>query len=66
MVIIIKHISWNCFVDKAVYNYKDTVYNIEVKKASKDFIELDGKKVHSNISLVNDKKDHLITVHISK
>ena len=57
-------IAWDGY--KAVYNYKDTVYNIEVKKASKDFIELDGKKVHSNISLVNDKKEHLITVHISK
>jgi cellobiose phosphorylase len=57
-------IAWDGY--KAVYNYKDTVYNIEVKKASKDFIELDGKKVHSNINLVNDKKDHLITVHISK
>ena len=57
-------IAWDGY--KAVYNYKDTVYNIEVKKSTKDLIELDGKKVHSNISLVNDKKDHLITVYISK
>ena len=57
-------IAWDGY--KAVYNYKDTTYNIEVKKSTKDIIELDGKKVNSNISLVNDKKEHLIIVHISK
>ena len=57
-------IAWDGY--KAVYTYLDTTYNIEVNKNSKESIELDGKKVRSNISLSNDKKEHHVVVHITK
>ncbi|MBQ6497272.1 MAG: hypothetical protein IJI58_00980 [Bacilli bacterium] len=57
-------IAWDGF--KAVYRYQNTDYNIEVKKSSKELIELDGKKVHSTISLIDDGKEHQIMVYVTK
>ncbi len=56
-------ISWDGF--KMVYHYEDTTYNIEVKKAKKDELKLDGKSQISNtIDLENDKKTHEIILYI--
>lgn len=56
-------ISWDGY--KAVYNYLDTTYNIEVVKKDKEGLELDGKNQISNtINLVNDSKTHEIKVTI--
>ena len=58
-------IAWDGY--KAVYHYKDTIYNIEVKKANKDSVELDGKKQASSlITLQDDSKEHKIVIYISK
>ena len=58
-------VAWDSF--KVVYNYLDTVYNIEVKKGLKDNCNLDGKDIISNkIPLVNDKTTHHIKVTIHK
>lgn len=56
-------IAWDGY--KAVYNYLDTTYNIEVTKGKKDELKLDGKAQISNtIDLVNDSKTHEIKVTI--
>lgn len=56
-------IAWDGY--KAVYNYLDTTYNIEVVKKDKEGLELDGKNQISNtINLVNDSKTHEIKVTI--
>ncbi len=57
-------IAWDGY--KAVYNYLNTTYNIEVKKGNKDLVELDGKKVSSMITLSDDKKSHKVIVYTSK
>ena len=58
-------IAWDGYTVK--YRYMDTTYNIEVKKGEKTSCELDGKKlISSTISLINDKKDHEIKIHINK
>ena len=57
-------IAWDGY--KAVYHYQNTTYNIEVKKASKESTELDGKKVTSGISLKTDGKEHNILVYTAK
>jgi cellobiose phosphorylase len=53
--------SWNNY--KAVYKYKDTIYNIEVVKGKKESILLDDE-VTESVSLKNDKKTHKIIVNI--
>ena len=56
-------IAWDGF--KATYKYIDTTYNIEVKKANKDSLKLDGKEQISNsIDLINDGKEHTIELKI--
>ena len=58
-------ISWDGY--KAVYHYLDTTYNIEVKKESKENVNLDGKDmISSTINLVNDGKEHLIKVSTNR
>ncbi len=57
-------IAWDGF--KAIYRYQNTNYNIEVKKSSKELVELDGKKVHSAINLTDDGKEHHIMVYVTK
>ena len=58
-------IAWDGY--KSIYHYFDTDYNIEVIKSTKDKIILDGKELASNnISLVNDKRTHTITMYIKK
>ena len=57
--------DWNSF--KVIYHYLDTTYNIEVKKGTKDNINLDGKDIiSSKITLVNDKESHKLKVVIHK
>lgn len=56
-------IAWDGF--KMVYHYEDTTYNIEVIKAKKDELKVDGKKQISNtIDLVNDNRTHEVTLYI--
>lgn len=58
-------ISWDGY--KATYNYLDTTYKIEVVKDSKEKTIFDGKEIiSSTITLVNDKKEHSIEIHIHK
>ena len=58
-------IAWDGY--KATYNYKDTTYNIEIEKADKSKVILDGKEqISSTISLSDDKKTHKVEVYISK
>lgn len=55
-------ISWDAY--RACYRYKNTTYNIEVIKAKKESVTLDHKKQEKNeILLVDDGKEHLVTVH---
>ena len=58
-------IAWDGY--KAVYQYKDTTYNIEVIKNNKEGLSLDDKEIiSSEVSLKNDKKTHSIIVNIRK
>lgn len=55
-------IAWNGY--KMVYNYMDTVYNIEVIRADDYKVSVDNSIIKSGIiKLVNDKKEHLVIVH---
>ena len=56
-------IAWDGF--KATYTYKDTKYNIEVKKGKKEELKLDGKsQINNYIKLENDSKNHEIKLTI--
>ena len=56
-------IAWDGFT--ATYTYKDTKYNIEVKKSKKEELKLDGKNQLNNyIKLENDSKVHEIKLTI--
>lgn len=56
-------IAWDGF--KAIYTYKDTKYNIEVKKGKKEELKLDGKsQINNYIKLENDSKNHEIKLTI--
>lgn len=58
-------IAWDGY--KAVYHYLDTDYNIEVIKTTKESTIYDGKEIASStINLVNDKREHKITINIKK
>ena len=58
-------IAWDGY--KAVYQYQDTTYNIEVIKNNKEGLLLDDKEIiSSEVSLKNDKKTHKIIVNIRK
>ena len=58
-------VKWdNC---KITYNYMDTEYHIEYIKGKKEELVLDGKVINGyEIDLVNDKKDHEVTLYIKK
>ncbi|MDD5888135.1 MAG: glucoamylase family protein [bacterium] len=56
-------VAWDSF--KVVYNYMETVYNIEVIKDNNEEIKVDGVIIKgSSIKLANDKKEHEVIVHI--
>ena len=58
-------IAWDGY--KAVYNYMDTTYNIEVIKNNKEGLLVDDKEIiSSHITLKNDKKTHKIIVNVHK
>lgn len=58
-------ISWDKY--NMEYRYMDTLYKIEVKKGPKEELKLDGKKSSSEvITLVNDGKDHKISLTIKE
>ena len=55
-------VSWDSY--KLVYNYMDTIYNIEVIKSKEELVMLDGVNVkNGTIKLTNDKKNHNIVVY---
>ena len=55
-------IAWDGY--KMVYNYMDTVYNIEVIRSDDYKVSVDNSIIKSGIiKLVNDKKEHLVIVH---
>ena len=57
-------IAWDGF--KMTYTYQDTVYNIQVKKAEKDKMIVDGKEQsNTTIKLENDKITHKIEMYIN-
>lgn len=56
-------VAWEKF--EVVYHYMDTIYEIEVKKAKKDTIIVDGKSSDGNyFKLVNDGQNHKVVVHV--
>ena len=56
-------VAWERF--EVVYHYMDTIYEIEVKKAKKDTIIVDGKSSDGNcFKLVNDGQNHKVVVHV--
>ena len=58
-------IAWDGY--KAVYNYMDTTYNIEVIKNNKEGLLVDDKEIiSSEVPLKNDKKTHKIIVNVHK
>ena len=58
-------IAWDSY--KAIYQYENTTYNIEVIKNNKECILLDDKEIiSSEITLKNDKKTHKVIVNIHK
>ena len=55
-------IAWDGY--KMVYNYMDTVYNIEVIRSDDYKVSVDNSIIKSGIiKLVNDKKEHLVIVN---
>lgn len=58
-------VAWNGY--HATYHYKDTTYEIEVKKGKNAKTKVDGKDIISNaILLKNDQKTHKVLVEITK
>ena len=58
-------VSWDGF--KAVYNYLDTTYNIEVIRGERQAALLDGKEIISSTFLLqNDRREHNIKVITNK
>ena len=58
-------IAWDGY--KAVYTYLDTIYNISVKKGTKEELKIDGEKKKTlTFDLIDDKKEHEIVVTIIK
>ena len=52
-------------IEKITRTYKDTRYNIEVKKGKKEELKLDGKsQINNYIKLENDSKNHEIKLTI--
>ncbi len=57
--------SWDSY--KITYNYKDTIYEIQIIKGNKEGILLDDKEIVSDTFILkNDKKSHKIIVNIHK
>lgn len=56
-------IAWDSY--KAVYNYQDTIYNIDVIKGNKEALLVDDKEMKS-VPLKNDGKTHNVILYIHK
>jgi len=46
------------------YRYMDTIYQIDISRGSKEEVKLDGKGQSGDIRLVDDKKNHRITISV--